>query len=112
MYGIAFSFFLAIDKFVTGRWVTAIDYSSMQFSIRLALATALTTRLSSSSMAVFSWQHSITRGCTAQRQCAIERSYRFAENDAGVSHVATNLSSEEAFVAPIDTKVSVDTIVQ
>jgi hypothetical protein len=63
-------------------------------------------------MAVLSWQHSITRGCTAPRECAIGRSYRFAENNAGVSHVATNLSSEEALVAPIDTKVSIDTIVQ
>jgi len=27
-------------------------------------------------------------------------------------NVATNLSSEEALVAPIDTKVSIDTIVQ
>ena len=101
-----------MDKFVIGRVVTAIDYPSMQFSIRLAVATALTTRLSSFSMAVLSWQHSITRGCTAPRECAIGRSYRFAENNASVSHVATNLSSEEALVAPIDTKVSIDTIVQ
>jgi len=34
------------------------------------------------------------------------------ENNASASHVATNLSSEEALVAPIDTKVSIDTIVQ
>jgi len=97
---------------VIGRVVTAIDYTLIQFSIRLAVATTLTTQLSSLFMAVLSWQHSITRGCTAQRQCAIGRSYRFAENDAGVSHVAISLSSEEALVAPIDTKVSIDTIVQ
>jgi hypothetical protein len=63
-------------------------------------------------MAVLPWQHSITLGCTAPRECAIGRSYRFAENNASVSDVATNLSSEEALVAPIDTKVSIDTIVQ
>jgi hypothetical protein len=34
--------------------VTAIDYPSIQFSIRLAVAIALTTRLISFSMAVFS----------------------------------------------------------
>jgi len=41
-----------MDKFVIGRVVTAIDYNSIQFSIKLAVATALTTRLSSFSMAV------------------------------------------------------------
>jgi hypothetical protein len=102
-----FSFSRVMDKFVIGR-----VYPSTQFSIRLAVTTALTTRLSSFSMAVPSWQRSVTRGCAAPRKCAIGRSYRFAENNASVSHVATNLSSEEALVAPIDTKVSIDTIVQ
>jgi hypothetical protein len=74
-----FSFSLAMDKFVSGRGVTAIDYASIQFSIRLAVATALTTRLSSFSMAVLSWRHSITLGCTAPREGAIGLSYRFAE---------------------------------
>jgi hypothetical protein len=126
-----FSFSLAMDMFVIGRVVTTIDYPSIQFSIKLAVATvvallakfrcshaaegsavhkstgtALTTRPSSFSMAVLSWQHSLTRGCTAPRECAIGRSYRFAEK------VATNPSREEALVAPIDTKVSIDTIVQ
>jgi hypothetical protein len=126
-----FSFSLAMDKFGIGRVVTTIDYPLIQFSIRLAVATvvallakfwcshaaegsavqistgtALTTRLSSFSMAVLSWQHSITRGCTTPGECAIGRSYRFAEN------VATNPSREKALVAPIDTKVSIDTIVQ
>src|SRR5258707_2050684 len=36
-----FSFSLATDKFVIGRVVTAIDYPSMQFSIRLAAATVV-----------------------------------------------------------------------
>jgi hypothetical protein len=107
-----FSFFVAMDEFVIRRVVTAIDYPSIQFSIRLAVATALTTRLNSFSRAVLSWQHSITRGCTAPRERAIRRSYRFAVNNASVSHDATNLSSEEALVAPTDTKVSIDTIVQ
>jgi len=107
-----FSFSVAMDKFVISRVVAAIDYPSIPFSIRLAVATALPTRLSSFSMAVHSWQHSITLGCNAPRGCAIGRSYRFAENNARVSHVATNLSSEETLVAPIDTKVSIDTIVQ
>jgi hypothetical protein len=49
-----FSFSLATDKFVIGNVVTAIDYPSIQFSIRLSVATALTTRLSSFSMAVLS----------------------------------------------------------
>src|SRR5438132_13849481 len=53
-----------------------------------------------------------TRGCTAQRECAIARWYWFAENNTRVSHVTTYLSSEEALVAPIRTKVSIDTIVQ
>ena len=101
-----------MDRFVIGRVVTAIDYLSIPFSIRLAVATALTTRLSSFSIAVLSWQHSITLGCTAPRECAIGRSYRFAGNNASVSHVATTLSSKEALVAPIDTKVLIDTIVQ
>src|SRR6266478_2999136 len=105
-YGIAFLLFSAMDKFVIGRVVTAIDYTLIQFSIRLAVGTTLTTRLSSLFMAVLSWQHSITRGCTAPRECAIGLSYRFAENNASVSHVATDLSSKEALVAPIDTKVS------
>jgi len=99
-----FSFSLATDKFVIGSVVTAIDYPSIQFSIRLAVATSLTTRLSSFSMAILSWQHSKTQGCTAPPECAIGRSYRFAENNASASHVATNLSSEEALVVPIDTK--------
>jgi hypothetical protein len=34
------------------------------------------------------------------------------KNTAGVSHAATNLSERAALVAPIDTKVSIDTIVQ
>ena len=74
-----FSLSVAMDKCVIGRVVTAIDYPSIQFSIRLAVATvvallakfrcsrvhinadtALTTLLSSFSMAVLSWQHSIT----------------------------------------------------
>jgi hypothetical protein len=101
-----------MDKFEIGRVVTAIDYSSMQFSIRLAVATTVTVRLRSFSMAVLSCQHSLTRTCTAPREFAIGRSYRFAEINTGVSQVATNLSSGEALVVPIDTKVSIDTIVQ
>jgi hypothetical protein len=46
-----FSFSLAMDNFGIGRVVTAIDYPSIQFSIRLAVTTTLTTRLSSFSMA-------------------------------------------------------------
>jgi hypothetical protein len=46
-----FSFSLAMDNFVIGRVVTAIDYPSIQFSIRLAVTTTLTARLSSFSMA-------------------------------------------------------------
>jgi hypothetical protein len=49
-----FSYSLAMDKFVIGRVVTVIDDPSIKFSIRLAAAIALTTRLSSFSMAVFS----------------------------------------------------------
>jgi hypothetical protein len=37
-----------MDKFVIGRVVTAIDYPSIKFSIRLAVANALTTRRGSS----------------------------------------------------------------
>jgi hypothetical protein len=85
-----FSFSLAMDNFVIGRVVTAIDYPSIQFSIGLTVATTLTTRLSSLFMAVLSWLHSITRGCTAPRECAIGLSYRFAEIRITVSHVATN----------------------
>jgi len=36
-----FSFSVAMDKFVIGKVVTAIDYPSMQFSIRLAAATVV-----------------------------------------------------------------------
>jgi hypothetical protein len=97
-----FSFSLAMDKFVIGRAVTSIGYPSIQFSIKPAVATAWTTRLSSSSKAVLSWRHSITRGCTAPRECAIGRSYWFAENNVGVFHMAPNLSSEEGLVAPKD----------
>src|SRR5580700_7461515 len=100
-YGIAFSFFVVMDKFVIGRVVAAIDYPSIQFSLRLAAATALTTRLISFSIAVLSWPNSITLGCTAPREGAIGLSYRSAANNASVSHVATDLSSEEAFVAPL-----------
>jgi len=46
------SFSLAMDNFVIGRVVNAIDYSSIQFSIRVAVTTTLTTLLSSFSMAV------------------------------------------------------------
>jgi hypothetical protein len=46
-----FSFSLAMDKFVIGRVVTAIDYTLTQFSIKLAVAATLTTRLSSLFMA-------------------------------------------------------------
>jgi hypothetical protein len=45
-------------------------------------------------------------------ECAIGPSYRVAKISTSVSHIATSLSSEEALVAPIDTKVSIDTIVQ
>jgi hypothetical protein len=90
-----------MDKFVIGSVVTAIDYPSIQFSIRLAVATAFPTRLISFSMAALFLQHSMTLGCTAPREGAIGLSYRFAENNASVSHVATDLSSEEAFVAPL-----------
>jgi hypothetical protein len=107
-----FSFSLAMDKFVSGRVVTAIDYASIRFLIRLAVAAALTTGLISFSMGDLSWQHSITLGCTAPSEGAIGLSYRFAEIRTRVSHVTTSLSSEEAFVAQIDTKVSIDTIVQ
>jgi hypothetical protein len=41
-----------MDKLVIGRVATAIDYPSIQFSIRLAVTTTLTTLLSSFSMAV------------------------------------------------------------
>jgi hypothetical protein len=97
-----FSFSLAMDKFVIGRVVTPIDYPLIQFSIKPAVATAWTTRLSSSSKAVLSWWHPITQGCTAPRECAIGRSYWSAENNASVFHMATNLSSEEGLVAPKD----------
>jgi hypothetical protein len=43
-----------MDKFVIGRVVTAIDYTLTQFSIKLAVAATLTTRLSSLFMAVLS----------------------------------------------------------
>jgi hypothetical protein len=36
-----FSFSLAMDKLVIGRVVTTIDYLSIQFSIRLAVATVV-----------------------------------------------------------------------
>jgi len=36
-----FSFSVAMDKLVIGRVVTAIDYPSIQFSIRLAVATVI-----------------------------------------------------------------------
>jgi len=36
-----FSFFVAMDKIVIGKVVTAIDYPSIQFSIRLAVATVI-----------------------------------------------------------------------
>jgi hypothetical protein len=36
-----FSFSVALDKFVIARVVTAIDYPSIQFSIRLAVATVV-----------------------------------------------------------------------
>jgi hypothetical protein len=48
-------FSLAMNKFLIGRVVTAIDYTLIQFSIRLAVATTLTTRLSSLFMAVLPW---------------------------------------------------------
>ena len=41
-----FSFSLALDNFGIGRVVTAINYPSIQFSIRLAVTTTLTARLS------------------------------------------------------------------
>jgi hypothetical protein len=44
--------------------------------------TASTTRLSSFSVAMLPWQHSITPGCTSPRECATGRSYWFAENNA------------------------------
>jgi hypothetical protein len=44
-----------MNKFLIGRVVTAIDYTLIQFSIRLAVATTLTTRLSSLFMAVLPW---------------------------------------------------------
>jgi hypothetical protein len=47
-----FSFSLATDKFAIGRVVTAIDYPSIRFPIRPVVATALTTRLGSLSIAV------------------------------------------------------------
>src|ERR1700738_3249104 len=85
-----FSFSLAMDNFVIGRVVTAINYTLIQFSSRLSVATTLTTQVSSLFMAVLSWQYSITRGWAAPRECAIGLSYRFAEIRISVSHVAIN----------------------
>jgi hypothetical protein len=45
-------------------------------------------------------------------ESAIGRSYWFAEIIISISHLAKNASSEESFLTPIDTKVSIDTIVQ
>jgi hypothetical protein len=58
---------------------------------------------------LFSLEH---EDALLKRECAIARWYWFAENNTRVSHVTTYLSSEEALVAPIRTKVSIDTIVQ
>ena len=48
--------------------------------------------------------HSVTEGCTAPREYAIGRSYRFVENNVSVSHVTTSLSIKEALAAPADAK--------
>src|SRR6266567_5343167 len=91
-----FSFSLAMDKFVIGRVVTAIDYPSIQFSIRLAVTTTLTTRLSSFSNDGPSWQHSIN---TRMHRSMRGRNWTFVsvrrlQHQRGL--VATNLSNEEA----------------
>jgi len=52
------SFSLAMDNFVIGRVVNAIDYSSIQFSIRVAVTTTLTTLLEFVLHGGPSWQHS------------------------------------------------------
>jgi len=101
-----------MDKFVIGRVATAIDYpvdpAFDQVRCRHRMDDAAELVLHGGPFL----QHSIIRGCAAPRECTIGRSYRFTENNASVSCVAANLSSEEALVAPIDTKVSIDTIVQ
>jgi hypothetical protein len=40
-----FSFSLAMDKFVIGRVVTAIEYPAIQFSFRLAVANQKVVRV-------------------------------------------------------------------
>jgi hypothetical protein len=86
-----FSFYLAMDKFVIGERRDRDRLRVDPVSIRLAVATALTTRLSSFSVVVLSWQHSVTLGCTAPREGAIGLSYRFAEIRTSVSHVSDKL---------------------
>jgi hypothetical protein len=50
------------------------------------------------------------RRSTRARNCTFVLVRR--KNNASVSHAATNLSSDEVLVAPIDTKASIGTIVQ
>src|SRR5260221_211072 len=99
-----FSFPVAMDKFVIGSVVTAIRLSVDPVLDHTRCRHRIDDAASSFSVAVLSWQHSKTRGCTAPRECAIGRSYRFVETNASVSQVATTFSSEEAPVAPTDTK--------
>jgi len=107
-----FSFSLAMNKFLIGRVVTAIDYTLIQFSIRLAVATTLTTRLSSLFMAVLPWQHSITEDAPLHASAQLDFRIGSPKSESACLMWRQILSSEKAFVARIETKVSIDTIVQ
>jgi hypothetical protein len=107
-----FSFSLAMDKFVIGRVVTAIGYPSIQFSIRLVVATALTTQLISFAMAVLSWQHSMPRGCADSMRVRNWTFVSVRRNQRQRVSRSDKSCARGALVAPIDTKVSIDTIVQ
>jgi hypothetical protein len=126
-----FSFSVAMDKFVIGRVVTAIHYQSIQFSIRLAVATVVALlakfRCSRAAKGVPSTSsgHRIDDAAdlvlhggpflAALYNTRMHRLHASAQLDVRIGSPKTLreiFRAREAFVAPIDTKVSIDTIVQ
>jgi len=102
-----------MDKFVIGRVEAAIDYASIQFSIRFAVANRIDDAAKLVLNAVFSLQHSlILRMHLSTRRVQLDVRIGSRKITPACITSAASLPSEEGLVPPIDTKVSIGAIVQ
>jgi hypothetical protein len=95
-----------MDQFVIGRVVTAIELVFDPVFDQLLVVTPLTTR------AEVVLDGPLLRSSPHREDALLQPSPQLDVRIGSLNNVARNISDEEAFVAPIDTKVSIDTIVQ